>query len=89
MYGYEPPRPTRPGCRDTLTLIRVAFEVLGPIVGVGIGALGYVALTFYLFTVHVALGLIPIAGIVVGLVLLARRDKRLQDEQERRARWGD
>lgn len=89
MYGYEPPRQTTPGCRDTLTLIRVAFEVLAPIVGIGIGALGYVALTFYLFSLHVALGLIPIAGIAGGLVFLARRDRRLQAEREREARWGD
>ncbi|MFN8638206.1 MAG: hypothetical protein U0360_01835 [Dehalococcoidia bacterium] len=70
-------------------MIRVAFEVLTPIIGIGVGALGYVALTFYLFTLHVALGLIPIAGIVLGVVLLARRDRRLQADRERRARWGD
>lgn len=90
MYGYEPPNPMRPGgCRETLVLIRVAFEVLTPILGAGVGALGLLALTFWLFTQHVALGLIPVALVVVGLVLLARRDKRVQEQRERETRWPD
>ncbi len=91
MYGYEPPERVRPGgCRETLLLIRVAFEVLLPIVGAGLAALGYVALTFWLFTVHVLYGLIPIALVGVGVWLLSRRDRRLHREQEEEAaRWGD
>jgi type IV secretory pathway VirB6-like protein len=90
MYGYEPPQRAQPGgCRDTLTLVRVAFEVLTPIVGAGLGALAYIALTFWLFTVHVALGVVPIALAGVAIALVARRDRRLQQERERESRWDD
>ena len=84
MYGYEPPNPMRAGgCRDTLTLIRVAFEVLTPILGAGLGALAYVALTFWLLTVNVLLGLVPIALAGLAVALLVRRDRRVQRERER------
>ena len=77
MYGYEPPNPAKVGgCRDTLTIVRVAFEVLTPIFAAGIGALAYVALTFWLFTISVALGLVPVAVAVLALVWLALRDRR-------------
>lgn len=90
MYGYEPSEPVRPGgCRETLLLIRVAFEVMIPIVGAGLAALGYVALTFWLFTVHTLAGLAPIVLAGVGVWLIARRDQRLHQEQEEEARWGD
>ena len=84
MYGYEPPNPARAGgCRDTLTIVRVAFEVLLPIAGAGIGALAYVALTFWLFTINVVLGLVPVAVAVLALVWLARRDRRTRADRQR------
>ncbi len=90
MYGYEPPNPMRAGgCRDTLVIIRVAFQVLTPIVGAGIGALGFVALTFWLFAEHGLWGWVPIGLVVVAFLLIARRDRRLQAEKERETRWGD
>ncbi len=90
MCGYEPPEGTRPGgCREALVLIRVAFEVLIPIVGAGLAALGYVALTFWLFTVNALLGLIPIALAGVGVWLISRRDQRLHREKADEAKWGD
>jgi len=85
MYGYEPPSPVRAGgCRDTLILIRVAFGVLTPIVAAGIGALGYVALTFWLFTVSVPLGLLPILAVAGAVAWLARRDRRALEDRQRR-----
>lgn len=90
MYGYETPEPTRPGgCRETLLIIRVAFEVLVPIVGAGLAALGYVALTFWLFTVNALYGLVPIVVAAFGVWLIARRDQRMHREREEEARWGD
>ena len=84
MYGYEPPNPARVGgCRDTATIVRVAFEVLTPIVAAGIGALAYVALTFWLFTISVALGLVPVAIVVLALVWLALRDRRSRSDRQR------
>ncbi len=84
MYGYEPPNPARAGgCRDTLTIIRVAFEVLAPIVGAGIGALAYIALTFWLFTVSVPLGLVPIVAAGAAVAWVARRDRRAREARER------
>jgi hypothetical protein len=88
MYGYEPPSPTKAGgCRDTLILIRVAFEVLTPIAAAGLGALAYVALTFWLFSAVGALaGAVPIALAGAGIAWVARRDRRIQREREREAR---
>ncbi len=85
MYGYEPPRESeRPGgCRDSLAILRVAFEVLLPIAVAGIGAMGFIALTVVLFTNHVLLGLIPVGLAVLAVVWLIQRDKRLQRERER------
>ena len=90
MYGYETPEPVRPGgCRETLLIIRVAFEVLVPIVGAGLAALGFVALTFWLFTVNALFGLVPLVLAGVGVWLIARRDRQLHHDQEEEARWGD
>ena len=91
VYGYEPPKTTQPGgCRDGLVMMRVAFEVLTPIVGAGIGAMGVLALIFWLFSVHYLLGFIPIATCVGALAWLALRDRHnhqeLLDEHERRTR---
>jgi membrane protein implicated in regulation of membrane protease activity len=84
MYGYEPPNPARVGgCRDTATIIRVAFEVITPIVAAGLGALAYIALTFWLFTVSVWLGLLPIAAAALALFWLAHRDRRTRDDRSR------
>lgn len=84
MYGYEPPKPLEPGgCRDALVITRVAFEVLVPIMLAGIAALALVALTVVLFARHPALALLPLSAVVVALYLLARRDRRLQEEQQR------
>ncbi|MSP21611.1 MAG: hypothetical protein EXR66_01065 [Dehalococcoidia bacterium] len=87
MYGYEPPEPTKVGgCRDTLIIIRVAFEVILPVAGAGLGALAYIALTFWLFAaVSVWAGLVPIALVALAFVWLAARDRRSLRDQQREA----
>jgi len=83
MYGYEPPKPVKPGgCRDALIITRVAFAVLMPIAFTGIAALAVVALGVVLFAYHPLLIFVPVALVVGGLVLVARRDRRLQAEHE-------
>ena len=91
MYGYEAPKPDRPGgCREGLVLMRVAFEVMLPIVGAGVAAMSIMALIFWLFSVHYLLGFIPIATCIGALAWVAMRDRHnnqaLLDEHERRTR---
>ncbi|MEZ4503243.1 MAG: hypothetical protein R3C39_11510 [Dehalococcoidia bacterium] len=89
MYGYEPPKPVRPGgCRDSLIIMRVAFEVLLPIVGVGIAALAVVAVAVVLFSYHPLLIFLPVAVVIGALMLVARRDRRLQAEERLRGEDG-
>ena len=89
MYGYEPPKAVKPGgCRDALIITRVAFGVLMPIAFAGIGALAVVAVGVVLFAYHPLLIFLPVGLVVGALLLVARRDKRLQAEQERRAEGG-
>ena len=93
VYGYEPPKTVQPGgCRDGLVLMRVAFEVLTPIVGAGVAAMGIIALVFWLFSVHYMLGFIPVATCLGALIWLAIRDRHKTDEiiaeHERRTRGG-
>lgn len=87
MYGYEPPEPTKVGgCRDTLVIIRVAFEVITPIALAGLAALGYIALTFWLFVaVSKLAGAVPIVLVILAIVWLARRDRRSLRDQQREA----
>lgn len=83
MYGYEPPKQEqKPGCRDGIVLTRVAFGLLLPLLAFGVGAMALVALAVVLFATHWALGLLPLGAVVAGLLLLARRDRRVQRERE-------
>jgi len=70
--------------------MRVAFEVMLPIVGAGIAAMGILALIFWLFSVHYMLGFIPIATCIGVLTWLGLRDRHnhqeLLEEHERRTR---
>src|SRR5215213_9819856 len=47
------------------------------------GALAYVALTFWLFTISVALGIVPVALAALALAWLARRDQRARGDRQR------
>lgn len=84
MYGYEAPKPVRPGgCRDALIILRAVFEVMLPIVATGLAAVAVVAATVILFTIHALLTLIPVGIGTLALVWLARRDRAEQDAQRR------
>jgi hypothetical protein len=64
------------GCLEVWVLTRAAFGVLfWPLLAV-IGFVLAVVLVFYLFTVHPALALIPVAAIAVALYLFARWEQR-------------
>ena len=89
MYGYEPPKPVKPGgCRDALIITRVAFAVLMPIAFAGIGALAVVAIGVVLFAYHPLLIFLPVAVVIGALMLVARRDRRLQAEERIRGEDG-
>jgi hypothetical protein len=64
------------GCLEVWVLTRAAFGVLlWPLLAL-IGFVLAVVLVLYLFTVHPALALIPVAAIAVALYLFARWEQR-------------
>jgi uncharacterized membrane protein len=73
----EPQRQKEPaGCLEVLVLTRAAFGVLlWPLVALVL-ALVALFLVVYLFTVSPPLALIPIAGIIVGVLVFARWEQR-------------
>ena len=73
---YEPQKQARGGCRETLLLIRIAFEVLTPVLFGLIAVIALVVLMFALLAQHPALALIPIGIIAAGLYALSRWDRR-------------
>ena len=72
----QPPDGQQPGCREVWLLTRATFGVLMPVFLALIGLLVAIALALVLLSVHPALALLPVAGIVGGLVWLARREQR-------------
>ena len=67
------------GCRETLLLTRIAFEVLiPPLLAVG-AVLVLLIAGFVLFTTHPLLGLLPLIPIAGGFVWLVRRDRASAD----------
>ena len=85
MYGYRPPDQQPEGSwREVLVIIRVVFEMLGPVLAVILGVLILVVLTFVLLFQFAPLALIPLAILGGGIAWLVRRDHRLQAEEERR-----
>jgi hypothetical protein len=67
---------------EVFTVIRVTFSVLAVPFAMLLGALLMLIFTFAAFITHPALALIPVGFVVLGLVLLIRRDKRVQAELE-------
>jgi len=64
------------GCLEVWVLTRAAFGILfWPLVAL-IGFVLAVVLVLFLFTVHPALALIPVAAIAVALYLFARWEQR-------------
>ena len=63
-------------------ITRVAFGVLMPILLFGLGAILFVGGSIALFAMHPSLVLLPLGAIAAGLLVLARRDRRVQRERE-------
>ena len=83
--SYEPPRQIQPGgCREIIALTRITYLIIFPVILALIGALLLLFLIFTLLTIKPVLALIPIGGIVIGLVALAiyehRKSQREIDE---------
>lgn len=86
MQGYDPDRPRyseQGGCRESLLITRIAFEILLPPVGIIIGVLGLMVGTFLLLTSgQPAYAILTVAPIVGGFIWMVRRDRRVQAELE-------
>ena len=92
MRGYQPEFHSRDapgGCGEFWILTRAAFEVLLPPVILISTVLGLLLTAIFLLTSGKPwLAVIPLLPIVIALVLLSRRDKRLQRELEDEVRGG-
>ncbi|MDP6607001.1 MAG: hypothetical protein QF664_12200 [Dehalococcoidia bacterium] len=90
MQGYDPNRHRASdvgGCRESLLVIRIAFEILLPPIGAIIAVLALMVGTVLLLTSdYPALAILTVLPIIGGFVWLARRDKRIQAEMEEEAR---
>ncbi|MBM3139647.1 MAG: hypothetical protein FJZ92_05380 [Chloroflexi bacterium] len=85
MYGYRPPEQDPTGTwAEALMMINVVFLALAPVLGILAGAMLLLALTLVLFFQHPALALLPLSVIGLGVYLLARRDRKLHEEEEHR-----
>jgi hypothetical protein len=79
FYEERPPRddqPSQPGCMDALVITRVVFQMLFWPVAAMILVVGDIALVFYLFALHPALAVIPIAATAGAVMLFARWDQQ-------------
>jgi hypothetical protein len=79
-YGpsSSPPEPEEkpPGCMDALIITRAVFGVMfWPVLALFAVVLD-VGFTFYMFAIHPALALIPIALTVATLILFAQWEQR-------------
>ena len=72
---YEPPREENPGCLDALLLTRAAFGLLlPPLIGM-FAVLALITGAVFLFAVHPALALFPVALLAGTVYLFARWDR--------------
>ncbi len=79
MYRVPASADERPGCRDTLIIIRAVFGVvLPPLMGM-FAILVLMALAVVAFSVTPLLALMPIGAIVGGIVLYARWERGRSD----------
>ena len=76
VYHQQKPQQEPGGCLEVWVLTRAAFGVLlWPLLAL-LGFVLAVVLVLYLFTVHPALALIPVAAIALALYLFARWEQR-------------
>lgn len=88
-YGYEPPKPSDEGSwGEVWAIIKVVVGMLLPVIAIMFGMIIFVAVSIMFFLVHPALLLLSAAVVAAGVWYLARRDRRLQDEEKRRI-FGD
>lgn len=84
-YEQRPPDnddASKPGCLDALVMTRVVLGLLfWPMAGI-MGVVMGLGLALYLFTVHPALALIPVAIGIAVIYLLARWDQRRSTPEE-------
>jgi hypothetical protein len=92
MHGYDPNRrraSDEGGCRESLLVTRIAFEILLPPIGAIIAVLVLLVGSVLLLTSdYPALAILTVLPIVAGFVWIVRRDKRIQAEMEEEALGG-
>lgn len=92
MQGYDPDQHRRAepgGCRETILITRIAFEILLPPVGVIIGVLVLMVGTLLLLMSGQPLfAILTLSPIVGGFIWIVRRDRRVQAELEEEIRGG-
>ena len=76
VYQQQKPQREPGGCLEVWVLTRAAFGVLFWPLAALIGFVLAVVLVLFLFTVHPALALIPVAAIAIALYLFARWEQR-------------
>jgi hypothetical protein len=80
-FYYEQPPPgkddddSKPGCLDALVISKVVLQVLFWPIAIFFLVIVAVGLAFYLYTIHPALVLIPVAVSVLAIYLFARWDQ--------------
>ena len=85
MHGYDPNAHRRQeagGCREALTLTRIAYAILLPPIAAILGVILLLLTAFYLLSVNPLLSPLPLLPIVLGVVWLVRRSRRAQRELE-------
>ncbi len=78
-YGQsQPPPPDKEpgGCMEVLIISRAVFGILAVPLGIILGAILGLVLLFWLFSVHVLLGLLGIALVGAGVAYYARWERR-------------
>ena len=78
---YEPQEQAPGGCRETLLLTRIAFQILLPGVLALAAVLLLVLFFFYALATYPPLALIPVVIVAGGLYGIYRFDKRRQRER--------
>ncbi|MDA1062242.1 MAG: hypothetical protein O2895_04975 [Chloroflexi bacterium] len=80
------------GCRDTLLLTWISFQILGPALLALMGMMLFVTLMFVLLARHPLLALIPLLVLAAAIAALARWEQRhaptMEDLEDRYRQGG-
>ncbi len=74
--SQTPPEKEPGGCMEVLIISRAVFGILALPLGIILGAILGLVLLFWLFSVHVLLGLLGIAFLAAGVAWYARWERR-------------